>query len=84
MRYTATLVLDREGHTERCSIVDISDGGARITLEEPRDLPDNFILLFTTTGTVRRLCRRVWQDGATYGIAFTDVMQPVDAVSGAE
>ena len=39
-----------------CAIADISETGARIQLEDERELPDRFILLLTRNGDARRHC----------------------------
>jgi hypothetical protein len=56
------------------SSVDISHGGARLTIEGECNLPENFTLSFTARGDVRRFCRLAWREGTTFGVAFTDVI----------
>ncbi len=52
-----------------CIIRDMSDGGARIKLEEERDLPGTVKLTFIETGQTR-VCRTVWQKSKHAGLEF--------------
>jgi PilZ domain len=56
-----------------CAISDISETGARIQLEDERELPDRFILLLTPNGDARRHCRMVWRHGLFVGVEFPNV-----------
>lgn len=71
--HNAKILLDRKGTLLACSLADISETGARITLETERELPERFVLLFTAQGETRRRCRVVWREGTTFGLAFRDV-----------
>ena len=53
-----------------CTVLDISQRGGRIKLDDDGPLPDDFILLFTKTGNVRRNCRLIWRQGAYLGVEF--------------
>jgi hypothetical protein len=70
--YNARILIDEKGTTVQCSISDISETGARVTLESDCPLPERFMLLLTQTGAARRRCRVVWRTGATIGIEFPD------------
>jgi hypothetical protein len=52
-----------------CTIIDVSDGGARI-LAENLEVPAEFTLIFTT-GQSRR-CRLAWRIGCEFGAEFVD------------
>jgi hypothetical protein len=58
-----------------CAIADISETGARIQLEDERELPDRFILLLTKSGGARRHCRMVWRNGLFVGVEFPDAQE---------
>lgn len=54
-----------------CTIVDISDGGARLCTEA--DLPSEFVLTMKTDdGERRKSCRLVWRLHQEFGIRFLD------------
>jgi hypothetical protein len=73
--YNAKIVVDAKGTLLSCSIIDISEHGARLVLENDREPPEHFVLLLTASGDTRRHCRVVWRNGTTVGVAFTDVVQ---------
>ena len=54
----------------RCVTVDMSEGGARLRKLEPTEMPDNFDLVLTRSGTVRRPCRTVWRSDMEMGVRF--------------
>ena len=54
-----------------CTVLDISQGGGRIRLDTPGPVPDQFCLLFTANGTVRRTCTVVWRHERYLGVAFS-------------
>lgn len=70
--YTARIVTDKKSPLIACSIADISQSGARLTLALDDKLPDKFILLLTANGGARRNCRVVWRDGQTIGVEFPE------------
>ena len=53
----------------RCTIVDLSDGGARLCADD--ELPSMFVLTIGTDyGERRRSCRVVWRLEHEYGVQF--------------
>jgi hypothetical protein len=70
--YTARILTGKEAPAIACSISDISDIGARLTLERDHELPETFMLLLTANGGARRQCRVVWRTGVTIGVEFPD------------
>jgi hypothetical protein len=52
-----------------CLITDISQTGARL-FAEGVEVPDQFQLLISGDGGVRRECRVVWRLGGEIGVAF--------------
>lgn len=54
-----------------CVIRDMSDGGARIRLEQVRPLPATVRLTIPETGQTR-ICRLAWQKARHAGLAFWD------------
>lgn len=70
--YNARILTDKKGTMVSCSLSDISENGARITLKSDAALPERFVLLLNSTGETRRQCRVVWRTGMTLGVAFPD------------
>jgi methyl-accepting chemotaxis protein len=70
LRIKAHLLCDGDIPELVCTLVDISETGARLTIEEASEVPDEFILVFTANGTPRRKCRVVWRHDADIGVAF--------------
>jgi hypothetical protein len=65
--------LDLTVHVEvplLCSLSDVSQTGARLTLDDPSLLPDQFAL--DMDPRVRRWCRVLWRTETQAGVQFTD------------
>lgn len=56
----------------QCQIRDVSAGGARLGLDADFELPDEFELILTGNGRVRRRCTTVWRDPDEIGVRFCD------------
>jgi hypothetical protein len=56
-----------------CTIVDISDYGARLVIEGAHDLPDHFTIALTPSGFPQRACRLIWRSDSQVGVAFESV-----------
>ena len=70
--YVARIFTDESAPLIAVSISDISEGGARLVLEQDTELPDTFVLLLTRNGQMRRNCHVVWRDGLTLGVEFPE------------
>jgi hypothetical protein len=53
-----------------CTLMDVSPQGCRVRLEARAKVPEYFILLLTSAGTVRRLCKVIWRQEDLLGCAF--------------
>jgi len=53
-----------------CRVLDVSATGARLALEEPAELPADFILALSAHGAATRRCRVVWKQGGEVGVRF--------------
>jgi hypothetical protein len=66
-------VMARDGSWQvPCTMIDVSDGGARLHLDGPLDgieLKD-FILKLAPFGTAQRNCELVWHRGEFIGVRF--------------
>jgi hypothetical protein len=43
-----------------CTMIDVSATGAKIVLQEPAEVPDEFIVLLSKHASVRRKCKTSW------------------------
>ena len=67
----AGLVQNDDIGTRSCTIVDLSEGGARIVSDT--DLPIRFVLTMKTdAGERRKSCRLVWRLHQEFGVQFLD------------
>ena len=71
--YNARIQTSSDAPLVPCAIVDISESGARLSLEAEAQLPEAFMLLLTRNGRTRRHCRLVWRNGQTLGVEFPQV-----------
>jgi PilZ domain-containing protein len=53
-----------------CFVRNVSATGANIGMESASDVPDEFILILTRGGDVRRRCRIVWRSEKALGVRF--------------
>ena len=53
-----------------CVMHDVSATGACLGSKTPGALPDNFILLLSHDGRLRRLCSVVWRSDDSLGVQF--------------
>jgi hypothetical protein len=52
------------------TILDISEGGARLQAERPAEIPDSFILVLSAQAQTFRLCQVRWRSEDELGIEF--------------
>jgi hypothetical protein len=69
LRYTAWMSVGPK-KLQGCVVSDISDSGARLHVENTKIVPDNFVLLLSTTGKPKRKCRVVWRKDGQIGVEF--------------
>jgi hypothetical protein len=53
-----------------CRLTDASDGGARLIVESPKEVPDQFSLRLSSRGRSERRCRVIWRSDTEVGIEF--------------
>jgi hypothetical protein len=58
------------GAPRSCTVTDVSESGARLKIDKPDELPEKFVLVLTTTGKARRLCRVIWRSKKDAGVKF--------------
>ena len=61
-----------------CSVDDISDGGAKLTVSGSiGNLPlQEFFLVLSSTGLAYRYCRLIWVNGEQIGVSFQQRGKP--------
>jgi c-di-GMP-binding flagellar brake protein YcgR len=64
---TATIIIDEKSPTIRCTLIDISAGGACLEVANPERLPDHFELL---QGKLKKRCFVVWRRDHRVGVQF--------------
>lgn len=53
-----------------CSLCDVSQEGAQLTVADTAGLPDQFMLVLSFDGAARRRCRIVWKNSRQVGVEF--------------
>jgi hypothetical protein len=68
----AALDLGDGSASTSCEVLDISEGGARLRplMTAPDMLPEQFTLLLSSCGRVRRSCRVIWRSRIELGVQF--------------
>jgi hypothetical protein len=69
IRYTATAVFG-PGDKRTCVVSDVSEGGARIDMENAQTAPEQFVLFLSHNGAARRICKVVWRKPHQVGVSF--------------
>jgi len=54
----------------RCTLVDVSVGGAKLVFEDDAKIPDTFGLLLSRSGHTTCSCRVVWRRDNAIGVQF--------------
>lgn len=64
-------ILASDGAWERdCRVIDVSQTGAKLSIEQAGELPRNFILALSARGHATRHCRVVWETDGQIGVRF--------------
>lgn len=58
-----------------CTVFDVSEGGARITVSSPAKLPKEFWLVVTKDRSRRRQCQMVWRSDTQVGVRYLGPVQ---------
>ncbi len=66
----AWIDLGNDLRPQRCTLIDISDSGARLAVEDIEGLPDKFHLAMSRFGKSGRSCNVVWRSHDEVGIEF--------------
>ena len=68
--YTARMNFGDGSEPHPCGILDISNGGARLHVHAPDNVPDTFRILLSSHGTAFRLCEVVRRTDNEIGVRF--------------
>ena len=53
-----------------CTVLDVSDSGARILVSSPMSVPSEFRLLLSKDGKRWRVCELIWRSDDQIGVAY--------------
>ncbi|MGU9979639.1 PilZ domain-containing protein [Phreatobacter sp. HK31-P] len=76
LRYTARIESLADGTEIPCTLLDVSQTGARLVAREPELVPDEFLLRLAVGRQALRHCAVVWRDGANIGVRFIVAPDP--------
>jgi hypothetical protein len=54
-----------------CRLIDISDSGAKLAIEDDDEIPDKFRLLLSRNGHSSYSCQVIWSGQGTIGVRFS-------------
>jgi PilZ domain len=69
-QHRALIVGPDKSSMQTCSIADISEAGAQLTLATADTLPGEFTLIIAKGGAVKRQCTVIWQSEKNVGVQF--------------
>jgi hypothetical protein len=70
LHYGAYVVTSDGKLNRECVIEDISATGAKLSIENPVDIPEEFLLFFSERGGPKRFCRVTWRAVGQVGVTF--------------
>jgi hypothetical protein len=73
LSYGASIVSFDGALKRDCVIDDISAVGAKLRIEAPKELPEEFVLLLSARGTAKRRCKIAWRGAQEIGVRFRTV-----------
>jgi hypothetical protein len=74
VRFPAWVDVGKGAALRDCTVLDVSEDGARIAIAAPAELPEQFYLVLSRTGA-RRRCRLVWRSAEEAGLSY---LEPLD------
>jgi hypothetical protein len=63
-----------------CALIDVSQGGARISVLAAEMVPDEFLLAFSAKSDVTRKCKVAWRRDDEIGVIFLKVVDAAAAM----
>ena len=70
VQFPAWIDIGDGSQPRNCTVLDVSEDGARIMLSSTAELPKEFWLVLTKDGTRRRHCRMVWRTETQIGVEY--------------
>jgi PilZ domain len=70
MQQSAWIVLDGGFAARPCTVIDLSDSGAKIRTDDPSSVNSKLKLSFSRDGRKGRSCEVAWRRGHTMGLKF--------------
>jgi PilZ domain-containing protein len=68
--YSARIVASDGSWTRDCRVLDVSQSGAKLAIDQPAELPSDFILALSERGAAMRRCHVVWTAEREIGVKF--------------
>ena len=68
--YRARIDAGDGSEAKLCTLMDVSEGGARLECRDPASIPERFKLLLSLTGAAARRCVVRWRRGGQIGVKF--------------
>ncbi len=76
LRYAARIESLADGAEFPCTLIDISQTGARLATRDVSAIPDEFLLRLALGRQALRHCAVVWRDGSSLGVRFIVTTEP--------
>jgi hypothetical protein len=70
VQQSAWIVLDGGFAARPCTVIDLSDSGAKIRVDDPSSVNSKLRLSFSRDGRKGRSCEVAWRRGSTLGLKF--------------
>jgi hypothetical protein len=55
----------------QCTMIDVSEGGARLAVEQPSQIPEFFTLVLSRGARTHRRCQVRWRSATEIGVQFS-------------
>ena len=68
--YRARIVASDGAWERDCRVIDVSQTGAKLAIDEGAALPKEFVLALSTQGAATRSCHVVWTTDREIGVKF--------------
>jgi hypothetical protein len=70
----AVIRSDDASFTASCVVHNLSEGGARLLVEDWKALPQRFILFLIPNSFIGRRCETIWRIGNKVGVRFVSIV----------
>jgi hypothetical protein len=73
--FCAWIANDTDARYWECTVLDVSDTGARIVIPSPTRISKEFWLVLSKDGSRRRRCQLVWRSDSQIGLKYIGPLQ---------